>query len=312
MSQTTQTNVLNHCIQFPLDFKALISYASAFPFGFLANFIRIKESSMLGSSMPISMLQNMMGAGQNNIQNNMMSAQLAAAMQSAAMPKSTSTQAANADTVTISMSANMLQQFLNSEMQGTDRTVGEGDWTALSQIQQQGEMLSTLIKSKLKGFESNLIGSMKSGGFDPSQSMSLKDGGENGLLLDGAMQNDPFQQFLSKNNQLQNQFQEVSQLVDALNSLQQITASLPKQNGMNLASVLQNAANAKQSADSTTTEGKVAPPAADALTPNAAAVSAKYAKQSQVSSPIGSPAQKQPGAQFVLRFMQGKTSYAYE
>lgn len=264
---------------------------------------------MLGSSMPIPMLQNMMGAGQNNIQNNLMSMQLANTMQAAANNKMS---ASGSDTVTISMSANMLQQLLNNEMQGTDRAGGEGDWTALAQIQQQGEMLSTLIKSKLKGFESSLISSMKSSGFDPAQTMSLKDGGDNGLLLSGAMQNDPFQQFLSKDNQLQNQFQEVSQLVDALNSLQQITASLPKQNGMNLASVLQNVTNAKQSVSSTIPESKAALPNADSLTPNAAAVSAKYAKQSQVSSQIGPAVQKQSGAQFVLRFMQGKASYAYE
>lgn len=237
---------------------------------------------MLGSSMPSSLLQTLMGSSQNT--QNTLPMQLAAMQLEAATKKvdstSTASSASGGDTVTISMSANMLQQFLNGEMRSADADGGESDWTNLAQLKQQGEMLATLIKSKLRDFESNLIGGMKSTGFDASQSMSIKDGGDEGLLLTGATQNDPFQRFLSQNSQLKGQFQEVSQLVDALTGLQQFSTNLSKQGGANLT--------------------------ADA--------GAKYARQSQrtATQQIADAPQRPTDAQFVLRVMQGKASVGFE
>jgi len=123
------------------------------------------------------------------------------------------------DTVTISSSANMLQQFLNSEMQGsTDAGAGELDLMGLAQLKQRGEMLASMLQLKMKNFESHLTANVQGAGLQ-MQDMNIK-GGDNGLLLIGDMPNkETLQNALGG---LQGEFSDIARLAEVLNMLQQL------------------------------------------------------------------------------------------
>lgn len=129
-------------------------------------------------------------------------------------------QGMSADSVTISSSAAMLQQFLNTETQGgeTSAEVGDMDMMELAQLKQQGEMLASMLQLKMKNFESNLTTNVQGAGL-PMQEMHLKNGNE-GLALLGDMPNkESLQNAFSG---LQGEFTDIARLAEVLNMLQQM------------------------------------------------------------------------------------------
>jgi hypothetical protein len=131
----------------------------------------------------------------------------------------TSKQETPMDTVTISSSANMLQQFLNSEMQGgTDAGTAELDLMGLAQLKQRGEMLASMLQLKMKNFESHLTANVQGAGLQ-MQDMNIK-GGDDGLLLMGDMPNKESLQ--SALGGLQGEFTDIARLAEVLNMLQQL------------------------------------------------------------------------------------------
>ncbi|MDR2438543.1 MAG: hypothetical protein LBE12_04095 [Planctomycetaceae bacterium] len=183
------------------------------------------------------------------------------------------------DSVTISPAADMMQQLLNMELQNPSdiSESGELDLTGLAQLKQRGNMLSNMLQVKLKNFESNLITGMKSAGLDWTQDMNMKNG-DNGLLLTNDMPNkESVQNFLQNNGKFKEQFQELAQFANILETLQQL--------GSNISS-------------KPTTHQMVIPPAA------------QYTQQSQ---PIRSEnQQQQPEAGFIIHIMRGQASYSFE
>jgi len=124
------------------------------------------------------------------------------------------------DSVAFSPSAMMLQQFLNSDIQGSGSSgdIGELDLLGLTQLKQRGEMLASMLQLKMKNFESRLTSNVQGAGL-PMQEMHLKNG-DDGLSLLGEMPNkEAFQNALSG---LQGEFTEISQLAGILNLLQQL------------------------------------------------------------------------------------------
>ena len=125
------------------------------------------------------------------------------------------------DSLTISSSAAMLQQFLNSEMQGNGGSltdIGELDLVGLAQLKQRGDMLANMLQLKMKNFESNLMSTMKDAGL-PMQDMDLKNG-DDGLMLLGEMPNkETVQNALSG---LGGDFTDIARLAEVLNMLGQL------------------------------------------------------------------------------------------
>ena len=125
-----------------------------------------------------------------------------------------------ADSVAFSPSAMMLQQFLSSDLGGSGNSTdtGELDLMGLSQLQQRGEMLASMLQLKMKNFESRLTSNIQGAGLS-MQEMHLKNG-DDGLSVMGEMPNkDAFQNAL---NGLQGEFSEISQLAGVLNLLQHL------------------------------------------------------------------------------------------
>ena len=132
----------------------------------------------------------------------------------------TASQAVPTDTINISASANMLQQFLNTEMQGNGSSAdtGEFDLLGLAQLKQRGEMLANMLQLKMKNFESHLVSNIHGAGLS-MQDMDIKNG-DDGLLLMGNMPNkEAFQNALDG---LQGEFTDISRLAGVLNMLQQM------------------------------------------------------------------------------------------
>ena len=164
---------------------------------------------MLGSTSSINNYPNVFG-----VQSGQSLEQLAQTL------TATSKQSIPTDSVTISSSAAMLQQFLNSEMQGggTSADIGEMDLMGLTQLKQRGEMLASMLQLKMKNFESNLMSNVQGAGL-PMQEMHLKNGDE-GLSLLGDMPNkEAIQQALSG---MQGEFADIARLAEVLNMLQQM------------------------------------------------------------------------------------------
>jgi len=124
------------------------------------------------------------------------------------------------DILTISSSANLLQQFLNAEMQsgGNSADTGELDLMGLAQLKQRGEMLASMLQLKMKNFESHLVSNMQGAGL-PMQDMSIKNDND-GLSLLGDMPNkEAFQNALGG---LQGEFTDIARLAGVLDMLQQL------------------------------------------------------------------------------------------
>ena len=129
-------------------------------------------------------------------------------------------QTAPMDTVSISSSANILQQFLNTEMQGngSPTDIGDLDLIGLAQLKQRGEMLAGMLQLKMKNFESSLVSNIQGAGLS-MQDMNIKNGDE-GLLLMGDMPNKEAMQ--SVLGEMQGEFTEIARLAEVLNLLQQM------------------------------------------------------------------------------------------
>ncbi|MDR1140232.1 MAG: hypothetical protein LBL62_00970, partial [Planctomycetaceae bacterium] len=166
---------------------------------------------MLGSTSQINSFMNMFGVRQGLPMEQI-------------VPTSGIDKAGKSDSVTISPTANMLQQFLNMELQNPDSSseIGEIDLTGLAQLKQRGDMLANMLQVKLKNFESNLITGMKSAGLDTSQDMNMKNGDNGLLLLNDIPNKESVQGFLQNNSKLKEQFQELGQFANILETLQQL------------------------------------------------------------------------------------------
>ena len=163
---------------------------------------------MLGSTSSINNFSNVFG-----IQSNQSLEHLAKTL------TSTAKQTNPTDTLSISSSANMLQQFLNSEMQSNGSADGgELDLIGLAQLKQQGDMLASMLQLKMKNFESSLMSNIQGAGL-PMQEMHLKND-DDGLSLLGDMPNkESIQNLLGG---LQGEFTDLARLAEVLNMLQQM------------------------------------------------------------------------------------------
>jgi hypothetical protein len=180
------------------------------------------------------------------------------------------------DSITISPTANTIRQFLNMELQNAEQSseTAELDLTGLAQLKQRGDMLANMLQVKLKNFETNLITGMKSVGLDTMQDMTMKNGGDGLLLMNDLPNKESIQSFLQNNSKLKEQFQEIAQFANILETLQQLGSNT----GMK------------------TVNHALIPPAV------------QYTRQSQ---PIRSEPQP-PNAGFVLHIMRGQASYSFE
>jgi len=165
---------------------------------------------MLGSTSLINNYPNIFG-----VQSGQPLAQLAQTLTTNAK------QGASADTVTISSSAAMLQQFLHTEMQGGEISAddGDSDMMELVQLKQHGEMLASMLQLKMKNFEASLTANVQGAGL-PMQDMHLKNGDDEGLSLLGDMPNK--EQIQNVLGGLQGQFTDIARLAEVLNMLQQM------------------------------------------------------------------------------------------
>ena len=164
---------------------------------------------MLGATSSINNYPNIFGVQSGGLQMEQFAKTMTAAPQVKSM-----------DTVSISPSANMLQQLLNTEMQGNGSSadIGELDLMGLSQLKQRGEMLASMLQLKMKNFESNLVANAQGAGL-AMQNMDIKNG-DDGLLLMGDMPNkEAFQNILGG---MQGEFADISRLAEVLNMLQQM------------------------------------------------------------------------------------------
>ena len=166
---------------------------------------------MLGAASSVNNYPNVFG-----VQSGLSMEQLAKTLTTTAAAKNVPM-----DSVTISSSANMLQQFLNTEMQGGGGAAetGELDLLGLAQLKQRGEMLAGMLQLKMKGFESHLMSNMQGAGL-PMQNMDIKNGGDDGLLLMGDMPNKEAMQ--NAIGGLQGEFTDIARLAEVLNMLQQM------------------------------------------------------------------------------------------
>ncbi|MDR0704189.1 MAG: hypothetical protein LBF88_04300 [Planctomycetaceae bacterium] len=230
---------------------------------------------MLGSASQINNFMNMFGVQQG------LSPEQIAKMSGTSQVRhdgnvNRNNKAHSIDSVTISPTANMIRQLLNMELQNSDDSLktAELDLTGLAQLKQRGDMLANMLQVKLKNFETNLITGMKSSGLDATQEMDMKNG-DNGLLLMNDLPNkESIQNFLQNNGKLKEQFQELAQFANILETLQQL--------GSNTGTKTVNSA--------------IIPPAV------------QYTQQSQ---PLRSEPQR-PDASFILHIMRGQTSYSFE
>jgi len=218
---------------------------------------------MLGSTSQINSFMNVFGVQPG------LSMDQAAKMISTVKPNHA------ADSVTISPSANMMQQLLNMELQNPDGSseLGELDLTGLAQLKQRGDMLANMLQVKLKSFESNLINGMKAAGLDPSQDMSMKNGDDGLSLMNDIPNKESVQNFLQQSDKLKGQFQEIAQFANILDALQQFGPGI---------------------GSGTSGHAGILP-------------ATQYTQQSQPVRP-----EKRPDAEFVVRVMQGSASYSFE
>jgi len=163
---------------------------------------------MLGSTSSINNYPNIFG-----VQSGQSLEQLAQTL------TATSKQSMPSDSVTISSSAAMLQQFLNSEMQGGENSadIGEMDLMGLTQLKQRGEMLASMLQLKMKNFESNLMSNVQGAGL-PMQEMHIKNGDEGLSLLGDLSNKEAIQSALGG---LLGEFTDIARLAEVLNMLQQ-------------------------------------------------------------------------------------------
>ena len=133
---------------------------------------------------------------------------------------STAKQSIPTDSVTISSSATMLQNFLNAEMQsgGDSADLGELDLVGLAQLKQRGEMLASMLQLKMKNFETNLMSNVQGAGLN-MQEMHIKNG-DDGLSLLGDMPDKASLQ--NAIGGLQGEFSDIARLAEVLNMLQQM------------------------------------------------------------------------------------------
>ena len=166
---------------------------------------------MLGPTSSINNFSNVFG-----VQSGQSFEQLAKTLTATADPQ----RGLAADTVTISSSAAMLQQFLNSEMQGGGAAAetGELDLMGLAQLKQRGEMLAGMLQLKMKNFESHLMTNVQGAGL-PMQEMDIKNG-DDGLSVLGEIQNkEAIQNVLGG---MQGEFTDIARLAEVLNMLKQV------------------------------------------------------------------------------------------
>ncbi|MDR3110253.1 MAG: hypothetical protein LBU65_11295 [Planctomycetaceae bacterium] len=113
--------------------------------------------------------------------------------------------------------------LLNLEMgqsgNGGDNATGmEG----INDLKQRGQMMASVLKMKIDGFQQNLLKTLKSNGVDVSKPATVQDGGEAGMLLDNAHPDADKIKSLLQDEGLQSQFKEMSKMFELVQGLGQI------------------------------------------------------------------------------------------
>jgi hypothetical protein len=168
---------------------------------------------MVGTTSPISSFKNVFGVLPQEMQS------FGAALTTPATPTAK-------DLATFSPAANMMQELLPMDMQQSNGTAGtdggELDLSGLAQLKQQGEMLANMLQMKLKSFGANLLTGMNNAGLDPSQEMNMQNGANGLSLLGDAPNKEGLEGFLKTNGKLQEQFKEIANFANVLDTLQQV------------------------------------------------------------------------------------------
>ncbi|MDR2171802.1 MAG: hypothetical protein LBP59_16785 [Planctomycetaceae bacterium] len=128
------------------------------------------------------------------------------------------------DTLTLSPTLNSLQQFLSVNDANNNNNNGQEELSlsSLEQLKQQGDMLASMLKMKLKNFESNLMTSMKNAGIEQTTPLDIKND-QNGLnVINNAPNKQIIQNLLQNNGNFKNQFQEIAKLSTLINAVQQL------------------------------------------------------------------------------------------
>ena len=137
--------------------------------------------------------------------------------------KGSNERANTADLMTLSPTANMMQQLLNMDI-GQTNDNGETGLSSLEQLKSHANMLVNMLQMKLKGFESNMISSMQQSGLNPADSVTMKNGADGFLLSSDTITPERLQQFMKNNPKLQNQFQEIMQAGNLLQMVQKMSS----------------------------------------------------------------------------------------
>ncbi|MGL6194184.1 MAG: hypothetical protein ACRC2T_05115 [Thermoguttaceae bacterium] len=117
------------------------------------------------------------------------------------------------DLFTLSPSGLRTQQFLNSEMYGSDAngSGGELDLAAIGNLKQRGEMLSQMLQVKLQSFQSDFMQKMNAAGVDTSKPIDLqKNDAGNLLVANDHPDKAQIDQILAENPEFAGKFQELS------------------------------------------------------------------------------------------------------
>lgn len=231
---------------------------------------------MTGSFVNVNAFQGLLGVGQIMQPNNMIR-QLADRLASS----ETANPATEADLFTLSPTADMMRQFLNTDLTEEGER-GEMDLTGLAQLKQRGEMLSGMLRMKLKSFESNLISSMKSAGLDPTESMELKDGKDGLFLQNDSPDKNALERLFKDKDSLRSEFQDIARLASLVGLLDQLGGS---------------------------NKSEMNPFGGDA----GVSAATRYARQSQPTPTETVRNDPKPSeARFVFRFLQDGSSYTFK
>jgi len=126
-----------------------------------------------------------------------------------------------ADLLTLSPTANMMQQLANMEI-GPSNEHGETDMSGLEQLKSRADMLANILQLKLKNFESNMISSMQQSGINPNESVTMKNENDGFLLSSDTIVPGQLQQLMKNHPKLQDQLQEILQTGNLLQMVQQL------------------------------------------------------------------------------------------
>ncbi|MDR1480933.1 MAG: hypothetical protein LBJ00_18565 [Planctomycetaceae bacterium] len=126
------------------------------------------------------------------------------------------------DTLTLSPTLNTLQQFLSMNDTNNDNSQDELNMSSLEQLKQQGDILANMLQMKLKGFESDLLASMKKTGIEQVAPMDIKNDTDGLNIVNDVPNKQILQNLLQNTGKFKEQFQEIARLSTLINTVQQL------------------------------------------------------------------------------------------